>query len=94
MLLETIVESDTQSINQKLLNGVAISFGCDPIFLKTVIEKCVELELFYTDENLVFSSHLQDHFEKRVLRHKSCSPSLGKSCYYNQTEQQSPPQTP
>jgi hypothetical protein len=66
MLLETIAESDTQSVNQKLINGVAISFGCDPVFLKSVIEKCIELELFYTDENSIFSSHLQEHFEKRA----------------------------
>jgi hypothetical protein len=66
MVLETIAESPEQSINGKLINGLSISFGCDPDFLKKVLTKATELKLFFVKGDFIYSKHLEDHFEKRA----------------------------
>jgi len=66
MVLETIAESPEHSINGKLINGLSISFGCESDFLKKVLTKATELKLFFVKGDFIFSSHLQNHFEKRL----------------------------
>ena len=66
MVLETIAESKEQAINGKLVNGLSISFGCDVEFLKKVLTRATELKLFFVKGDFIFSTHLQQHFEKRA----------------------------
>ena len=66
MLLETIAESETQSINKNLIRGLSLNLNCDIELLKNLINFCVKLKLFLVKGDFIFSKHLQEHFEKRA----------------------------
>lgn len=71
MLLETIAESDTRSINKTLITGLAFNLGCEKTLLINLIKKCIDLKLFTVDGNFIASTHLKEHFEKREAIRKA-----------------------
>jgi hypothetical protein len=66
MLLETIAESETNSINKNLIKGLSLNLNCDLERLKSLINFCVKLNLFYLENDFIFSNHLKEHLEKRA----------------------------
>lgn len=66
MLLETIAESETQSINKNLIRGLGLNLNCDIEKLKSIINFCTKLNLFVVKDDFIYSNHLQKHFEKRA----------------------------
>jgi hypothetical protein len=66
MLLETIAESETISINKNLIKGLSLNLNCDLERLKNLINFCVKLNLFYLENDFIFSNHLKEHLEKRA----------------------------
>lgn len=63
--LETMAESDHHSINKNRLAGLSLSFGVEKDLLEKIINRCVELDMFIQNGDIITSPQLEFHLQKR-----------------------------
>lgn len=68
MLVETMAEKENGGVSATLLGGLAHGFGVAKGRLQEVVDKCIEIGLFYEDGGCFFS--------ERMLQHKNFRKSL------------------
>jgi len=66
MLLEIIAESKTKSINRKFIKSLSLSLAFPVSKLNDIIDFCIELNLFYLENDLIYSKFLSKKKTKKT----------------------------
>jgi hypothetical protein len=71
MMLESMAENDDNGLNREAIGGLSLGYGIPRDRLDVIIEKCINLKLFYLEDGRFFS--------KRMIDHKNLRKSLSEA---------------
>jgi len=65
MVIETMAETDNGGIKKTYIGGLSLGYGVAIDRLREIISLCIVLELFYEEEDYLFSKRLLEHKKLR-----------------------------
>lgn len=89
MIVETMAENENGGVKATLIGGLSLGYGVAKATLLEFIHYCIEIGLFYKNDDFLFSKRMLTHKELRNMLSVS-----GKAGAKKRWEKNSPPNSP